>query len=467
MKKIIIVLFGLMIISQTVFGMEKIKIKNDNGSSFMYEDKGDLFSEPQILTQGKRWNIVEKDSKIFAELEVGKEKEKEFIELPLTDIEGKKYIDFSFFAYQAGLDYVYNPKKKEIVIEKSKEQRERPDRKVVYMWDPDLSYREGQPYFTEKTGDKIISPAWGSYKEIDKSKIPLSYMKEARRDNMAIEPLLHNDFDVNETKKLMRNKKEIRRISNKMTALAVVYGFNGWNLDFENMDNADKDLYSDFVREIADSLHQENKKISVDITVYNEKSPYWSLCYDRKALSEFVDYEIIMGYDQTPGGSLYPGSTSSYDWLDANVEKILTMVPKEKLVLGLPLYTRVWRGRDGMAKSAVLTLKNTDMFIKRHRVKAKWDEKKKQYTANWIEQKTLHRVWFEEYRSLGEKMKLINKYDLKGVAFWRYGFEESDLYGRLEGVTKGKDFFKEEGKDFEEKLIAKFRNRIRKIKGDS
>ena len=466
-KTLLIILLGL-VMNQSVYGWDEVKIKNRNIHSEVYEEEGTLYANPMLLEKGGSWHIVKNGDKVFAELQIGTDKRIEFVELPSRIKEKKNYIDFSFFSHQAGLDYVYNKKKKELVITKQKKKPE-PDmkenaQKIIYMWDPESSYRSGNSYFTKNYGKRILSPTWGSYKTLDETPIPipLTYLKEAKKEHIKIEPLLHNDFDIAATKKLMNDKKEILHMSGRMAAIAVVYDFNGWNLDFENMDMADKEKYTDFIKEIANSLHQQKKNLSADITVYDVNSPNWSLCYDREALAEFVDYEIVMGYDQTPGGSAYPGSTSSYDWLDKHISKLLAMIPKEKLILGLPLYTRVWRGDSGNAKSSVLTLRYTKEFINRHHLKAHWDNTKKQYISNWTEKGVPHKVWFEEYRSLAEKLNLIDKYELPGTAFWRYGFGEEDLYSELEKGDTTKDVFAPQRQNYGDELILRFKNKMKR-----
>ena len=118
-KTLLIILLGL-VMNQSVYGWDEVKIKNQNIQSEVYEEEGTLYANPMLLEKGGGWHIVKNGDKVFAELQIGTDKRIEFVELP-SRIEGKKnYIDFSFFSNQAGLDYVYNKKKKELVITKQK-----------------------------------------------------------------------------------------------------------------------------------------------------------------------------------------------------------------------------------------------------------------------------------------------------------------------------------------------------------
>lgn len=433
MKKLLFLAVACIGIGFHAVAMDKVTVIYDNTKDVMYREDGNIYAEPHWLENGKRWKVVKKDKKMYAEVEPVGIKDKQMVEIPYRLWEGKPYINFTFFAPQAGLDYDYNDKKKEIILkEKSGDTQIKKQGPVIFMWDPDRAFSADKNFFTKKMGRRILSPTWGSYKDIHQIPLSIVYLQRAKAAGIEVMPLLHNDFEIEETKKLITNPKAGVSLSSAMAATALVYGLDGWNLDFENMDPKDKNWYTEFVEGVAKPLHAMNKTISVDITVYNPYSLTWSLCYDRQALSDVVDYEIIMGYDQTAGGSSYSGSVSSYAWLDKNIEKLVTMVPKEKLVLGLPLYTRVWRGKEGQAKSSVLTTKYMSEFLSKHELITFWENKDRQYIGVFKNQAMPGKVWFEEKRSLTEKMKLAKKYELAGLAFWRYGFQEEELFPELE-----------------------------------
>jgi spore germination protein YaaH len=186
------------------------------------------------------------------------------------------------------------------------------------------------------------------------------------------------------------------------------------------------------MKNLSQPLHGAGQKLTVDITVYNAGSPTWSLCYDREKLSEFCDYEIIMGYDETPRTSPYAGSVSSYSWLDRSIEKLTAMVPPEKLILGLPFYTRIYEGNPGHMKSKVLAMKGQEALMNKYRLKPIWQPDAKQYTLTWRQGGILHRTYLEEEKSLKAKLELEKNYNLAGLAFWRYGFEKPGIFGELE-----------------------------------
>ena len=421
-------------------GNTAIKIKGEGVKSQALEVEGTLYTEPKLLEVANKWKVAEEGGKLYVLVSSG-DKKTEKVQIPEKEIDGKSYVDFSYFHKQSGLDYEYNEKKHLMKIKKQKakkakkgEANHKEKEPVFLLWDPDGEFGKETPYFSENAGRRLLAPTWGSYEGMRKfTGIPdFDYLKQAKERGMEVMPLIHNDFDLEGTATWVRDKKGIDQWAKKMAALAEVYDLAGYNIDFECMKQKDAPLFTDFIRDIATPLHDIGKELSVDITVYNEGSSIWSLCYDRKGLSAWADYQVVMGYDETPQASRYAGSVSSYPWLESGIKRLLQDIPSEKLILGLPFYTRVWKGNPGYVTSGVLTIKYSDDFIKNHHLKPYWDKTLRQHVACWTEDGVKKQVWLEDGDSLSEKMKLGKSYQLAGYAFWRHGFESDTIYEKLE-----------------------------------
>ena len=117
--------------------------------------------------------------------------------------------------------------------------------------------------------------------------------------------------------------------------------FKGINIDFENMYKDDSELLSLFIAELTSAFHRENILVSMDVT-FAGGSDTWSKCYNRKVLSQWVDYIIVMAYDEHWGSSPVSGSVASLNWVEENLQKLLTEVDSEKIILGNTiLYARL------------------------------------------------------------------------------------------------------------------------------
>ena len=322
----------------------------------------------------------------------------------------------------------------------SGKKEEKKSRQVI-IWDPEHEFSTSSIKDAGKDNAIIISPTWGSYKDVSQNDfVPdLVYLKGIKDNGFNVLPLIHNDFDIPGTSAFMHDSKMQKKLISRIDAISEVYDLGGYNIDFENMKQEDKYLYTDFIKKLSGAMHEQGKMVTVDVTVYNEWSPTWSLCYDRENLAKAADYLVIMGYDETPGNSTVPGSVASYSWLDDSIKVLKKSVPGEKMILGLPLYTRVWVNESGRWKSRVLTLKYTDQFISRHKLRPVWNDEEKQYTSSWKEKGTAYKTWLEDAKSLEDKMSLVGKYGLGGTAFWRYGFEAENTFSELLNVKENQE----------------------------
>lgn len=436
-KKICFAILSLISFSiYSVYANNKLQLDGKEFKRFSaYKEENAIYVTPEILESGGKWRIKEENGKMFALVKVDEKVEK--VEIPFITRDNKKLVDFDFFSTQAGIEGILNAKKTKLKIKKIKEINSLPIKlksKPLIIWDPDNEFDPDLAFFDENSGTRIISPTLGSINVFGKafSNEFVSYLKKIKNAGIEIMPLVHNNFDLEKTRDFVSDIKKVEEVTSRMSAYSEVYKFDGYNIDFENMYKEDKDLFTEFIKKLSNKIHNKNKKVTVDITVIEPTSDYWSMCYDRKSLAKYADYQIIMGYDETPAASKYAGSVASYNWLDSKMHNLLQEVPSEKLILGIPFYTRAWVGNDGNAVSYVLTIKNNNEFLKKHNVRLVWQDKEKQYKGFYTVNGIQARIWLEEKRSLSEKIKLAKKYNLGGLAFWRYGFETPDIYRYLE-----------------------------------
>ena len=410
---------------------EVYRVKNLRyASATVYEDEGRLFGDPEVLNVGGAWWVEKRPQGCRAYVKVTERGATFPVDLPLAE-DGTA--DLSFFAAQAGLSWTVNEKKEILFSAVAPVTAVPREKDVILVWDSEERFDAKAPFFTEADGVRLLSPEWGVYTALSPD---FSYVAAAESVGVSVMPLVHNDFDPAATAKFMRDRSAQQYYIRQMTALAVVYGLAGWNIDFENMNPADKGLFTDFMKSLTESLHAKGKLVSVDIVVPGDETSYWNGAYDRRALAEFVDYEVVMGYDQTARAGGRAGPNSAYDWLDGSMAKLLDMVPAEKLILGLPLYTRLWEGEDGAGlRTQVLTHRGVKKLASEKTAKLHWDEKTKSFYVDRKETGVRRRVWLEEAASLREKLGLIEKYNLAGSAWWRYGFEAPELYEELAGAV--------------------------------
>lgn len=283
----------------------------------------------------------------------------------------------------------------------------------------------------------VVSPCWwaitSAQGDIALKATDLDYVERAHDRGYAVWALITNGFDAKLTHELLDNPAGRTQVVRQLCKLAHDYQLDGVNLDFENIKMEDRDRLTDFVGEIAQALHKQGLTVSIDVTVPSENGN-WSKCYDRKGLAEQVDYVMLMAYDQHSRLSPVSGSVAGLDWVEQGVKLVLQEVPAKKLVLGMPLYMRLWKEENGKVTASTLTMKQAEQLIADKELVPGWKSQEGQHYFEYKDQNVLYRVWQEDARSLALKSALVSRYDLAGRAYWRKGFEDPEIWGKVDPV---------------------------------
>jgi len=203
----------------------------------------------------------------------------------------------------------------------------------------------------------------------------------------------------------------------------------GINVDIEEMYKENSKDFVEFIRELTYKAHKENLVVTV-CTNIPDGSELWSLCYDHKGLSENSDAIVLMAYDNKSTGSITPNAP--YDWVEANVQKLVVRekVKSKKIILGIPLYSRLWSVENGELKSYNLFMSGAIKYNQGNNANnVVWDDEAKQYL--YISADGAKKIWIEDAKSINEKLNLINEYALAGSAYWQLGQQTDDLFGSL------------------------------------
>lgn len=281
----------------------------------------------------------------------------------------------------------------------------------------------------------VISPTW--YRLIDtegniSSLANESYVQRAHDLGLQVWALIDN-FDQNvSTYELMVSSETRAVLIDNMMAEAAKYGFDGWNIDFETLESKTGPHYIQFIKELSVRCRQEGIVLSVDNYVpasYNE-------FYDLEAQGKVVDYVIIMAYDEHYSGSETAGSVASLGFLKKAVNDTLKKMPKERIVMAIPFYTRLWAEQeaDGAVKlsSEALTMNGAKDVLSRNKVTAQYDEASGQNYAEYKKNGITYKIWMEDMDSLHERLKVIAGADVAGMAAWRLGFETEQVWPVIE-----------------------------------
>lgn len=313
-------------------------------------------------------------------------------------------------------------------------------KRINLTWEHVFSRNPDTASIPDMPGLNVISPTWFEVANEEgdiKNKACSEYASWAREKGYKIWALLDNGFDPERTNAVLRSAEKRESVAAQILAYAVIYQIDGINIDFENVYYEDRAFFTQFVRELSALLHEQGLTVSVDVTM-KSKSRTWSMFYDRSALAEAVDYVMLMAYDEHSSGSKVAGSVASLPWAKAGLLGVLEEVPNEKLVLGVPFYTRIWReeseGGRRVVKSSAVGMEYAQARLKETRADVSYDPLSGQNYAVYEADGIRHQVWLEDETSLTARLGLIEEYGLAGIASWRRGFEKPEMWELIDRV---------------------------------
>ncbi len=285
-----------------------------------------------------------------------------------------------------------------------------------------------------------VSPSYFDLNEngtLKLNSIDKNLVSEMKKQNIKVVPFLSNHWDREIGKKAVQNYETL---SSQIAEAVEENSLDGVNVDIENLTEIDKENYINLVKRLREKMPIE-KTLVVSVAANPAGiNVGWQGSYDYNELAKFADYIMIMAYDEHYEGGT-AGPVASIDFVEKSIQYAIKYVSKEKIILGIPLYGRVWNVNTGVGGAGV-SLNKINEIAEKYDSIITFDEESKSPKAlinirsidelPKIGGKTLsigqYEFWYEDEESIKFKLDLIEKYDLKGVGMWKIGLETSSVW---------------------------------------
>lgn len=283
-------------------------------------------------------------------------------------------------------------------------------------------------YFSLNTqGKLVLTPA-----------VSADFVTKMHQKGILVVPYLTNDW-VRDTGIAALKDKDA--LTTDLAAAVLKYKLDGVNIDIENVTETQRSDYVAFVRLLRDKL-PAGKRIVVAVSA----NPYgsttgWAGSYDYAGLAKYCDYLMLMAYDESYYGSK-PGPVASLSFVEQSIQYALDQVSKEKIVLGLPFFGRIWSSGGGTVNGNGVSNEMVESLIAKYRGAVTFDKVsqsscatitvKASDTKPVIYGQTLsagtYVIWYTNEQALKAELALVTKYDLKGTGSWSLGQETAQTW---------------------------------------
>ncbi|MDF2986614.1 MAG: glycoside hydrolase family 18 [Eubacterium sp.] len=262
-------------------------------------------------------------------------------------------------------------------------------------------------------------------------------------------PYLSNNWDRALGRAAVANRSAFAA---ELAAKVVELECDGVNLDIQNLTEADRDAFTDFVKLLRAAL-PKSKALYLCVAA----NPWgfttgWQGSYDYKALGSVSDRLFIMAYDEHYTGGT-PGAVASLSFVEQSVKYVLKNVPSAKVIIGIPFYGRYWK-QGAAAGGYGITLSDVERLVSAYKAVTWYDSNAQCARATltlsdadnaviWGSNRLsagTYDIWYENDTSIEKKLSLVSKYDLAGAGSWALGQEPERFWKNYGLWLLGKPF---------------------------
>ena len=281
-------------------------------------------------------------------------------------------------------------------------------------------------------GLNVVSPTWFKLCDNDggfTSFASARYVERAHNMGLEVWALLENieyqdSIDMYE---ILSSTTTRQKLIADLVSTVQQYGIDGINVDLEQISTDCGEHYIEFIRELSIPCREYGIVLSVD----NPVPTGYTAHYHRKEQGIVADYVIIMGYDEHYAGSSEAGSVASIDFVENGIAMTVDQVPAEKVINGVPFYTRIWETTGNTISSQAVDMATAEQYVAVHNIDVEWNEETCQNYGEYTSGNSLYQVWLEDEQSMEVRLNIMSKYGIAGVASWRLGFEKPEIWDTI------------------------------------
>lgn len=310
------------------------------------------------------------------------------------------------------------------------------DEKINMVWHG-IYYYDANYYLADytynMTGVNVLAPTWFLFADTEgtvSSYANQEYVDYAHQQGWQVWAVLE-DLDGESSVDIVTYTSKRKSVISQIINECLTYGIDGINVDLEQITSDEGSDFIQFIRELSVECRKNNLILSVD-----DYAPYsYNSFRHTDEQSKIADYVAIMTYDDYVGTGT-AGPNSSLSFVEEVLDLCKTTVDMDRLIVGLPFYSRVWYVyTDGTVNSETLDMNGVEELAANYGLTFEWQESNGYDYVEYDYNGGTARLWYENAKSLQAKMQLINQYGVAGVAGWRLGQETSDVWPVLAAVN--------------------------------
>ncbi len=261
-------------------------------------------------------------------------------------------------------------------------------------------------------------------------------MEKLRKSGIRLVPTIANvtngQWAYEPVAAMLHDPAAMTRHVNDIVTLVQREGYDGIDIDYEDLRAADREAFTTFVTRLGEALHAEDKVLSVAVFAKTSDAgeDERNAAQDFVAIGEAVDEVRVMAYDYHWSAST-PGPVAPITWVREVLTFAKTQISPDKIVLGIPVAGYDWVDGRGEPVSWLQSYGRT----KAYGATLQYDRLSQSPSFRYTdEQGRAHEVWFENAESTTAKLEAAKEAEIRGVYVWMFGDEDDRTWAQLRNV---------------------------------
>ena len=228
-------------------------------------------------------------------------------------------------------------------------------------------------------------------------------------------------FSSEKASALFKNKNYRKTVMNNIIQAMLKKGYRALDVDFEYVSGDEKDEYIDFLSDIAQELHQNGLYLFVALApkTYAAQPGLLYEAHDYYEIGKIADNVLLMTYEW---GYTYgpPMAVAPINQVRRVVEYGVSEIESRKIDMGVPNYAYDWTlpYEKGVSKAQSIGNEKAVSIASEYGAEIYYDEVAQTPYFEYTKDKKSHVIWFEDVRSIEQKLLLADEFSLSGIGYW-------------------------------------------------
>ena len=271
----------------------------------------------------------------------------------------------------------------------------------------------------------------------------LSIINFAHDNGVKVEVVITNlpedgGWDSDRVENVLKNEDLLEKHIEEIVDLTQKLNVDGIDIDYEQLDNDLIDDFSGFIQNLGKALRDKGKYLGVALHPKSDDgigNTNGALSQDWQEVAKGADNLYIMAFNEHWDEG-EPGPIASLPWVERIIKYAQNLgIEKSKLFLTIPLFGYEWK-EDSDRAAHGLTFQDVQKIISNNEVAVEWNEDVASPYFKYERGGGEFEVWFEDARSVKNKINLADSAGFAGITFWRLGGEDPQIWEDLSSLKK-------------------------------